>query len=173
MHKFLILVIALLFIGTGVFFYRQNQNSLAQKLDEKYCSSLPVTPRVKGAAPTGTIDASSLIAKSASPTISGTDTNAGALEVIIWKGKLVLPTTLPDAFMQTAVWQDSSDHGGQILGLPCGASDRYSATVGIPLQEGEYTVGLYTHDLIYTEAGFHGYTPAILLATGILQVRPQ
>ena|GEM_PF-4504776 len=175
MYKFSIPIVALLVAGAGVFFiyYRiQNQTSLIPQLDDKYCSSLPVTSRVAGVAPTGTIDASSLIAKTSSPTITGTFTNAGALEVVIWRGKLVLPATPPGDFEPQPFWQDSTDHGGQVVACG-GASGRYSSEVWVPLQEGDYTVGVYTHDLIYTAAGFQGYTPAILLATGILQVTPQ
>ena len=173
MYKSLILAAALLvIIGASVFFYTRNQRPLIPQLSDKYCSSLPVTPRVTGATPTGTIDASSLIAKSTSPTISGTFSNAGALEVVIWNGKLVLPSTLSDTFEPLPIWQDGTDHGGQVMACG-GASGRYASEVWIPLQEGDYTVGVYTHDLIYTTAGFQGYTPAILLATGILHVLPQ
>jgi len=123
-------------------------------------------------APKGTIDDGSLIAQSISPTISGTFSNAGALEVLIWKGKLVLPTKL--IFDQKPIWRDFPDHGGTLQQCPISsASGRYSDDVTIPLQEGEYTVGVYTYDTVYTDVGYQGDTPLILIATGILKVIPK
>jgi hypothetical protein len=178
-YKWTVLVIVLVLVIAGIYGYiflarRAQTASPTQQLSATACPNLPILPKKEGVAPAGTIDASSLIAQSESPTISGTFSNAGVIEVVIWQGKMVLPSTLMDTNLKQAVWYDFSDHGGELSQCPIGsASGIYSDDVGVPLQEGNYTVGVYTYNTIYTSTGYQGDTTPTLLATGILQVTPK
>ena len=87
---------------------------------------------------------------------------------------MVLPLSWSDTFSPKYIWYDGSDHGGGVWYCPVGsASGRYSDTIDIPLQEGDYTVGVYTYGGIYTDAGYQGNTPGTLIASGILKVMPK
>jgi len=123
--------------------------------------------------PSGNIDKSSLETQSTTPTITGTFSSVtGAIGVYIWRGLITLPSRLTDtSLIKQAIWNDGSDHGGGVMMSPMGAtSGTYSDTIGTPLQEGGYTVGVYTYQTIYDSGGFEGYTTPVLLATGILNI---
>lgn len=163
---------------TGIFSNISPSNGVPQSLSklelyQKPCDSLPNIPFYKGVAPTATIDEGSLIVGSESPAIYGTFSNASGISVVMWKGIITLSPILSDTLNEN-IYQDAGDHGGGLWTCPIGsASGRYFDKIWIPLQEGDYTVGVYTRNSVYTSKGFQGYTPSILLATGILKVMPK
>jgi len=164
----------------GIFSNISPSNVVPQSLSklelyQKPCDSLPNVPFYKGVAPTATIDEGSLIVRSESPAIYGTFSNASGISIVMWKGVITLSPILSDTPSEIkSIYSDAGDHGGGLWTCPIGsASGRYFDKIWIPLQEGDYTVGVYTRNSVYTSEGFQGYTPSILLATGILKVMPK
>lgn len=139
-------------------------------LYDQGCKNLDYTPFREGVAPTGTIDQIALISESKYQTISGTLSNNlnGGINVQIWKGKLSLPTT------QESIYYEGSDHGGGLLTCFNGSSGIYYDKIFEPLlEEGDYTVGVFSYSNIYTNGGYQGNTTPILLATRFLKVLPK
>ncbi len=138
---------------------------------KSYVSTLPTTPHKKVISPAATIDVDSLLLTTESQTISGSFSNiaGGAISIKIWKGWIKLPTTGSPS--QQSIYYDSSDHGGEVeLYSADSSSGRYSDKIWQLLPEGEYTVGIYTFNNIYTEEGYQGNTTPILLTTGFIKV---
>jgi hypothetical protein len=155
---------------------------------EKGCDSLPTTSFIRGLASTATIDENSLIVRmvgSETPQIYGTFTNAnggnaGGLVVVIWEGRLSLNSVLSDALSEhKSIVSASEDHSGPLWSCPMSsASGRFGTNIWKSFWEslpvGEYTVGVYAGSYPIYNPGFNGdYTPAKLLATGILKVMPK
>ena len=128
---------------------------------------VPITilnPLNQANTPSATINASSLSAGSANPTITGTYMNGGIV-IIITKGNVTLPVSRDTAL--PVVWADQSDHGGGVNTLPNGTFSDYVST---QLTNGVYTVGIYSANSTYTNSGFQGYGTQTLLASGTLTV---
>ncbi len=117
--------------------------------------------------PSATINQSSLTTGSATPVISGTYSNTGAMALAICAGNASLPiNSLPNC-----VFVDHSDHGGSLQTTSTSATsgtfvDNYAPS----LASGTYTVGVYTYQNIYTSAGYQGPSGITLLTTGTLTV---
>ena len=142
--------------------------------DKKICETLPVTEKQKGVAPSGTIDTEALSINSYSEAsrITGTFKNTGGIQVYIWKGDIKIPSPLPENFSPAPISADFSDHGGELDYCPIGSGEgRYFSKIKKPLQKGTYTIGVYTYDNIYTDGGYQGNTPSLLIASGTLLVK--
>ncbi|MEI6864340.1 MAG: hypothetical protein WCK46_03210 [Candidatus Adlerbacteria bacterium] len=96
-----------------------------------------------------TLDQSSLISDSATPTITGTYLKTTGLEIIIAKGNLPQTAPLIEP-VPGEVWSDRSDHGGGIV-LSGDSSGAFRSTVTTLLPDGTYTVGVYFDSVYYPQ----------------------
>jgi hypothetical protein len=129
----------------------------------------PVSNNKSGSA---TISKSSLTSNSSTLTITGTCKNiSGALAISIVTSSTTLSSNkLPDS----PVYSEHSDHGGQ-LDSSCNLnSGTFSTHYDNPkLQQGTYTVGMYTYTNTYTDAGYQGPADIQLLTTETLTIGTQ
>jgi len=141
------------------------------KIFRKICENLPLITFNNLKASEATINMESLIVKTGSPLIiSGTFSNASIIEVVIWNGEILIPLVLRDTFPSKPIWRDASDHGGQVDQCPIGSvTGRYFNYISTPLEEGVYTIGIYTYKNIYNP-GYQGNTQSELLKIGYLRV---
>ncbi|MCX6753730.1 MAG: hypothetical protein NTV03_01595 [Candidatus Nomurabacteria bacterium] len=144
---------------------------------KKLCNELALrSPYNNYIASSATINNDLLITKSKHPIISGTFSNISenGISVVVWKGLVPLTPILSDT-PYDAIYESSSDHGGQLWVCSAGGSSvsgRYYDEMWKSLEPGDYTVGIYQRSTIYNP-GFSGYTPSILLTSATLKVIPE
>ena len=121
-----------------------------------------------------TIDPNSLVSSTSTPTIFGTFSNVGDIQITIATDPNSLPAEiLPNSSVDPAVvFGDTADHGGgvRMVTLPNATSGTYSDHLWKSLPDGTYYVGIYETSTDYNSNGFVGYNASYLLTSGTLTI---
>jgi hypothetical protein len=146
------------------------ENALIQGITQN--NQAAAVPEASGSS--ATINPDSLISSTSTPTISGTFSNVGDIQIVITTQANSLPAEiLPNAATSPGVvFGDTADHGGgvQMSTPPNSTSGTYSDKLWQSLADGTYYVGIYETSTDYNSNGFQGYNTAYLLSSGTLTV---
>lgn len=168
---FVLIVIAWLIVGLVSATLWNPDADTPTKATVSALESIPVEDGLSA-----TLDQSSLVATTSTPTITGTFLHflkPHALEILVVKGEVNLPEviTLGEDPTIQSVWHDFTDHGGSMGKNPPGAaSGMFVDYISKPLLDGTYTVGIYEYQNIYDDNSYEGDTPHKLLTQDTLRV---